>query len=155
MKSSVKKFLIYLAVPLVIGAIAAFFIRDYVPLYEDLKLPPFAPPSWLFPVVWTLLYILMGISSYIVGKSHSSMRTEALILYGIQLFLNFLWPLVFFIAQNYLLAFILLVLTGYVLLKMIREFNQIQPLAGKLQFPYFIWLLYAGYLNLAVYLMNL
>ncbi|MDD3221556.1 MAG: tryptophan-rich sensory protein [Clostridia bacterium] len=149
-----KKLILYLAIPLAIGALTAFLIRDSIPIYEGVRQPPASPPTWLFPVVWTILYILMGISSYIVGVSHSSEKAEALGLYGLQLFLNFLWPLIFFNAQNYLLAFIILVLLWYVLFKMIREFWQISPIAGKLQIPYILWSTFAAYLNLGVYLLN-
>lgn len=154
MKIDIKKFILYLAVPLIIGGLSGLLIKNAIPIYDTLKQPPLSPPSWLFPVVWTALYILMGISSYIIAMSHSSLKTEALMLYGMQLFLNFIWPLIFFNAQNYLLAFIILVILWYVLFKMVGEFLSVSPLAGKLQIPYLIWLTFAGYLSLGVYLLN-
>lgn len=154
MKINIKKLLLYIAIPLIVGAVSGFLIRNSIPVYEGTAHPPLSPPAWLFPIVWTILYILMGISSYIVGTSHSPLKTEALMLYGIQLFLNFIWPLIFFNAQNYLLAFIILVILFFVLVRMVREFTDIKPFAGILQIPYILWLIYAAYLNLGVYLLN-
>lgn len=156
MKSKIqwKELIICLAIPLAVGGISAFLTRNSMQIYETIQQPPLAPPSWLFPVVWTILYILMGISSYLVTISHSTYKAEALALYGLQLVLNFIWPLIFFIGQNFLIAFIVLVLLWYVVLKMIQAFSAIHPLAGKLQIPYLIWLTFAAYLNLAIYLLN-
>ena len=149
-----KTFIICLAVPLAVGGISAFLTRNSMNLYEKIVQPPLAPPGWLFPVVWTILYILMGISSYLIATSHSEYKVEALTLYGIQLLLNFIWSPIFFISQNYLLAFIILVILWYVVLRMIQAFTDISSLAGKLQIPYLIWLTFAGYLNLIIYFLN-
>lgn len=156
MKSKIqwKKLIICLAIPLAVGGISAFLTRNSMELYENIVQPPFSPPSWLFPVVWTILYILMGISSYMIYTSYSDYKIEALTLYGLQLVLNFIWPLVFFIGQKYLIAFIILVVLWYVVLKMIQAFADIKPLAAKLQIPYLIWLTFAAYLNLGVYFLN-
>lgn len=149
-----KTFIICLAIPLAVGGLSAFLTRNSMNLYETIIQPPLAPPGWLFPVVWTILYILMGISSYLIATSHSEYKVEALTLYGIQLLLNFIWSPIFFISRNYLLAFIVLVILWYVVLRMIQAFMDIHPLAGKLQIPYLIWLTFAGYLNLAIYFLN-
>lgn len=109
MKIQWKKLIICLAIPLAVGGISAFLIQDSMETFDTLQKPPLSPPGWLFPVVWTILYILMGIASYLVLTSSSPNQT-ALTLYGIQLTFNFIWPLIFFNRQQYLFAFIWLVL---------------------------------------------
>ena len=146
MKVNIKTLIICIAIPL------AFLIKDSIPLYAALPKPLFAPPGWLFPVVWTILYILMGISSYLIYTSGSPHSQNALTTYAVQLVLNFIWPLVFFNMQNYLFALIILILLWITVFKMIRQFSVINPLAAKLQIPYIIWLTFAAYLNLAIYL---
>ena len=149
-----KIFIISLLIPLATGGLSGFLTRNAMNLYGTLNQPPLSPPSWLFPVVWTILYILMGISSYKIYLSGSPKTFDALLLYGLQLVLNFIWPLVFFIGENHLIAFIILVLLWYVVLQMIQSFYDILPLAGLLQIPYLIWLTFAGYLNLMIYFIN-
>ena len=149
-----KTLIICLIIPLAVGGLNAFLTRNSIELYESIKQPPLSPPSWVFPVVWTILYILMGISSYMIAVSYSDYKIEALTLYGLQLLLNFIWPLIFFLGQNYLISFIVLVILWYTVLKMIQTFSDIRQLAGTLQWPYLIWLTFAGYLNLGVYFLN-
>ena len=149
-----KTLFICLAIPLAVGGFSAFLTRNSMNLYETIIQPPLAPPAWLFPVVWTILYVLMGISSYLIAISDSEYKVEALTLYGVQLILNFIWSPIFFISKNYLLAFIVLVILWYVVHRMIQAFMEINPFAGKLQLPYLVWLTFAGYLNLAIYFLN-
>lgn len=149
-----KTFIACLLIPLAVGALSAFLTRNSMNIYELIQQPPLAPPSWLFPIVWTLLYILMGISSYLISTAYSEYKNEALILYGLQLILNFIWPLIFFLGQNYLIAFVVLIILWYVVLKMIQAFAEIRSLTAKLQIPYLIWLTFAGYLNLMIYFLN-
>ena len=141
MKVNIKTLIICIAIPLAVGALAAFLIKDSIPLYAALPKP-----------VWTILYILMGISSYLIYTSGSPHSQNALTTYAVQLVLNFIWPLVFFNMQNYLFALIILILLWITVFKMIRQFSVINPLAAKLQIPYLIWLTFAAYLNLAIYL---
>ena len=100
------------------------------------------------------LYALMGISSYLILQSDGPNVKPALAIYGAQLAVNFLWPLVFFLGQAYLLAFFILVLLYGLVLWMIRAFRLIRPAAANLQIPYVLWLTYAAYLNLGVYILN-
>ncbi len=149
-----KTLLINLLIPLATGGFSAFLTRNAMDLYDTIVQPPLTPPAWLFPVVWTLLYILMGISAYLVFISDSEYKVEALTLYGIQLVLNFIWPLIFFLGKNFLIAFIVLVVLWYSVLKMIQAFSAVRPLAGTLQLSYLAWLTFAAYLNLAIYFLN-
>ena len=122
--------------------------------YTALNKPAFSPPGYIFPIVWTILYILMGISSYIVYSSNSPNKAKALLIYGIQLFFNFCWSILFFGFNLYLLAFIWLIALIFIIIIMIREFYAVTPLAAYLQIPYLIWCIFAAYLNLFLFIMN-
>ena len=124
--------------------------------YAALNQPPLAPPGWLFPVAWTILYILMGISSYLVLVSGRPRETihNALILYAIQLFFNFLWPIVFFRFEAFLPAFGVLIALWVGVVATMWQFYKSDERAGDLMIPYLLWVTFAGYLNLGVYLLN-
>ncbi len=155
-KFNLKRFLISIAIPLVVGGLSALITAGSMDIYSDIVIPPLSPPSWLFPVVWTILYTLMGISLYLVWSSDADTNQKriAFTIFGIQLFLNFIWSPIFFNMQQYLLAFIVLVLLWLFTLGMIIIFYNISKPAGILQIPYLIWLTFAGYLNFAIYLLN-
>ena len=156
LKINKKLLIICLVIPLAVGGIAALLTGGGMDTFETLNQPPLSPPGWLFPVVWTILYILMGIASYLVlttGKSQESIR-RALILYGIQLAFNFLWPIFFFSLSAYLFAFIWLVALWLLILATTVSFYRISDIAGYLMIPYLIWVKFAGYLNLGIYLLN-
>ena len=124
--------------------------------YAALNQPPFSPPGFLFPIVWTTLYILMGVSTYLISKSSAptSQKDAAYRAYGLQLFFNFIWPLIFFKAGAFLSAFIWLILLIAAILKMLRLFYSISSTATGLQIPYLFWCIFAAYLNFGVYLLN-
>ncbi|WP_394522864.1 TspO/MBR family protein [Lacrimispora sp. JR3] len=154
MSANRKKLLAYILFPLIVGAISGFLSRNGMNMYSSLNRPPLSPPGWVFPLVWTILYILMGISSYLIASSPSPKKREALLLYAVQLFLNFIWSPIFFGLKNYLLAFIVLLLLWYAIFKMIRSFFQVDSTAALLQIPYLLWVAFAGYLNLAIVFIN-
>lgn len=144
---------IAILIPLLVGSLSALFSGG-MSSYPELNQPPLSPPSWVFPVVWTILYILMGISSYIIYESDHFYKEEALIIYGIQLFFNFFWSILFFRFSLYLLSFLWLLAMILLIIVMIRKFREISPLAALLQIPYLIWCIFAAYLNFGVYLLN-
>lgn len=155
-KFNLKRFLISIAIPLIVGGLSALITSENMNLYSRIETPLLSPPGWVFPVVWTILYTLMGVSFYLVWNSNATIfeKKQAFTIYAIQLFLNFIWSPIFFNMRAYLIAFIvLLALWGFVL-AMIIKFYKISKLAGILQIPYLIWLTFAGYLNLAIYLLN-
>ncbi len=154
MKPNLKKIILSLAIPLMTGGLAALLIRGSLPIYQTVNKPPLSPPSLLFPIVWTVLYLLMGFGSYLVDGSNSGQKGRALTLYAVQLVLNFIWPIIFFNLQAFLPALIILAMLWYVVLQMILAFRDIVPLAGYLQIPYLLWLTFAFYLNFGVYLLN-
>lgn len=121
--------------------------------FETIQKPVLSPPGWLFPIVWTVLYILMGIASYLVLTTESSQRVT-LFIYKIQLFFNFIWPIIFFNLRLYLLAFIWLIILWLLILITAILFYKTNKLAGYLMLPYLIWVTFAGYLNLSIYLLN-
>lgn len=155
-----KALLISIAVSLGTGVASSLLTGGAMREYGNLYQPPLAPPGWLFPVVWTILYILMGIAAYLVleaglpdggatGVERSDIRT-ALTLYLIQLLLNALWPVLFFNRQAYFLAFAELLLLWLAIYLTIKQFKEISRAAALLMLPYLAWVTFAAYLNLAI-----
>lgn len=155
-KINSKSLLTNLVISLGTGLLAASLTRGGIATYMEFEQPPLSPPAIVFPIVWTILYILMAVSAYLVYESTADkeIKDQALSIYIYQLFFNFLWPIVFFNFQNYLLAFGVLLILWILIIQMIKVFYQINPLAAKLQIPYLIWVTFAGYLNLGVYFLN-
>lgn len=137
-----------------VGALSSILTKDYYNTYSSIIRPMLSPPSIVFPIVWSILYILMGISSYIVYSSHSRSKYSALTIYVVQLVLNGLWSIVFFNMHRYLLSFIVLIALWVLILSMAYRFKQIDRLSGILQVPYLLWVTYAGYLNFSIYILN-
>ena len=155
MKLDWKKLLICLAIPLGVGILAAL-LSGGMSDYGNLIQPPLSPPGWLFPIVWTILYLLMGYASYRVlqsGKPAGQIR-NALTFYGAQLLLNFLWPIVFFRLEWFFAAFVLLLALWVLIFFTMQKFSKLDETAGDLMLPYLLWVTFAGYLNLGVYLLN-
>ena len=151
-----KALLPSLAIPLATGGLSAFLTRDGMRRFNSLAKPPLSPPQWLFPVAWTALYLMMGTACYLVWVSDASpaRKERALTVYGLSLAANFLWPILFFTMDAWLLAFfLLLVLLALVAASALR-FSAIDDRAGKLLIPYLVWLVFAGYLNLGVWVLN-
>lgn len=155
MKFNLKKLLISLAIPLAVGGLSAL-LSGSMSGYRALNQPPLSPPGWLFPVVWTILYLLMGYASYRVWTSDKDPQKvrRALILYAVQLFLNFLWSILFFGFEWRLAAFFLLIALWVLILLTIRAFSSVDEIAGDLLIPYILWVTFAGYLNLGIVLLN-
>ena len=155
MKTNVKKLIIYLAIPLAVGGLGAL-LSGGMGSYGTLKQPPLSPPGWIFPIVWSILYLLMGYASYRIGISDigTEDREKALLFYGIQLSLNFLWPIVFFGFQAYWLAFLVLILLWAFIYLTMHLFGSIDEIAENCLIPYLFWVTFAGYLNLGVAILN-
>lgn len=150
----VKPFIIALAIPFGVQLLSYFITKGSMDFYGEISKPPLAPPGWLFPVVWTVLYALMGISSYIVWDERSAYSKEALIIYGIQLAFNLCWSIFFFVAQAFLLSFVWLCGLFILIIIMTVAFHRVQPAAAYLQIPYAVWVAFAGYLNAGIFLLN-
>jgi len=156
LKIKIRPFIACIAIPLIVGGLSAFITRRSMEIFETLEKPPLSPPGWLFPVAWTILYILMGIASYLVYTSDKprSITDRALWLYGLQLVFNFFWPIFFFSLNMYLFAFIWLIILWLLIALTAVQFHRIDKCAGLLMLPYLIWVGFAGYLNAGIYLLN-
>ena len=156
MKINKPLLILCIAIPLLVGVVSALLSGGGMEVFASVNKPPLAPPAWLFPVAWTILYTLMGISSYLVLTSEASAEAiqEAMNIYTLQLLVNFLWPTFFFNFKWYLFAFFWLVLLWLLVLLMIWKFKDISKLAALLNIPYLIWLTFAGYLNFSIWLLN-
>lgn len=155
MQKTWKTRLIFWAIPLAAGGLAAL-LSGGMGSYQVLNQPPLSPPGWVFPIVWTILYLLMGEASYRVytADAQPGKIKGALIAYGVQLTLNFVWPLLFFGGQLYLGAFFILLALWVAILVTVRLFAGVDEKAADLLIPYLLWVTFAGYLNLGVYLRN-
>ena len=143
-------------IPLIVGGASALVTGGNMDVYSRINRPPLSPPGIVFPIVWTILFTLMGISLYLVWnkENYSGSKAGAYFWFFAQLFLNFIWSPIFFGAQQYLAAFIVLVLLWLCIIAMIISFYKISKPAAILQIPYLIWVTFAGYLNLAIYILN-
>lgn len=156
MKQNTKKLLLCLGLPLAVGGLAALLTGGGMKDFASLNQPPLSPPGWLFPVVWTVLYLAMGWASFRVlafGRPDGE-RKGALRLYGLQLAANFLWPLLFFGLQWQLISFFWLIGLWILVLNTMLSFARLDSLAGDLLFPYLLWITFAGYLNFGIYVLN-
>ena len=151
-----KALSISLLVPLAVGGLAAMLTRDSMAQFAALAQPPLSPPGWVFPVVWTILYLLMGWASFLVWKSDAPQveKKRALTLYGVQLAVNFAWPLLFFRAGLYGFALVWLVILLVLVVETVLAFRRIDRRAVWLLAPYILWLLFAAYLNAGVWMLN-
>ena len=142
-------------IPLAVGGLSAL-VSGGMGGYEALNQPPLSPPRWVFPFVWIALYVAMGEASFRVLRSGAEPKRikKALIAYGVQLAINFLWSPVFFRGQMYLTAFFVLIALWIGVFVTLRRFAAINETAGDLIIPYILWVTFAGYLNLGVYLLN-
>ena len=147
-------YIVSILIALAVGGLGALLTMNSMDIYGELNQPPLSPPAFLFPIVWSILYTLMGVSSAIIYKSNDLEKNDALKIYAFQLIVNFLWTLIFFNMRQFLFSFIWLVLLDILVVVMIVKFYRISPLAGLLQIPYLIWILFATYLNFGIYLLN-
>ncbi len=150
MKKKWVELLFSLAVSLGTGGLAGALTAGSMKQYESMYRPPFAPPGWVFPAVWTILYTFMGIAAWLVYRSGAQEKKSALKWYLAQLAVNAVWPLLYFRAGAYRVAFFWLVLLWYLVFETIRKFSRISKPAARWMIPYLAWITFAGYLNLAV-----
>ena len=152
-----KTHIISILIAFGVGGLSAFITSKNMNLYEEIIMPPLSPPSILFPIVWTILYLLMGISSAMIYNQKETYPKEArkaLTIYAINLFLNFTWSIIFFNLRAFFFSFSWLLLLWATILTMIVKFYNIKPIASYLQIPYLLWVTFAGYLNLSIFFLN-
>lgn len=139
-------------IPVIVGGIVGLVISQFMD-YNSLQKPFLAPPSITFPIVWTILYVLMGIS-YGILKSNDLTNQEINLIYYLQLGFNALWSIIFFVLKWRLFAFIWIIALAVLVIVMIIKFYHQNKVAGLLQIPYLLWVLFASYLNIAFYILN-
>ncbi len=154
MRINFKKLFMYLGITLGVGVLSAFFTMNSMDIYSQIEKPSLAPPSIVFPIAWTILYTLMAISAYIVSQSDCENKSNALTTFYVQLAVNFVWPLIFFNLQAFLVSLLWLILLVGLVILMIIQFYKCKPVSAYLQIPYLLWLLFATYLNFSIYIMN-
>jgi tryptophan-rich sensory protein len=149
-----------IALPLIVGSISSLLTGDAMDSYQVMIQPPLAPPAWLFPIAWTILYILMGLGSYFLLLAPAdtpekvNARCIAMIVYFIQLCFNFVWSLIFFNAAQYTLAFIWLMILWVMIIVMIWMTSKVCWKATLMFIPYLLWCTFAAYLNLMISILN-
>lgn len=139
----------YLLLPIILGSIVGFSISNYID-YTELVKPPLAPPKILFPIMWSIIYILMGISYYLYRKKTDEKNT----LYYVQLIVNLLWSIIFFVFKLRLLAIFWIVLLDILVYLLIIKFKKVNKLSAYLNIPYLLWCLFATYLTIGIYILN-
>ena len=156
-KRKIKIYAKAIALPLAVGGISALLTMNSMNIYSSLKTPPGAPPSRLFPVVWTVLYVLMGISSgrvWLEWDNAPHAADRGLSSYILSLGFNFCWSIFFFNYRYLLFSFVWLVALWLLILLTVKFYRRISPIAAWLQIPYVIWVAYAGYLNFGIWYLN-
>ena len=156
LKKKWKPYIIWIGITEAVGALSGWLTREGNRLYEQTAVKPkLSPPGIVFPIVWTILYALMGFGAARIRLTPpSAERSRGINLFIAQLIVNFFWPLIFFNAQAYGFAFLWLLLLWALVLWMILVWHKIDPLAAKLQIPYLVWLTFAAYLNFGVWYLN-
>ncbi|MDD4164849.1 MAG: tryptophan-rich sensory protein [Eubacteriales bacterium] len=149
-----KPLLISILISVGVGAFAGIITTGTVDFYDEIQLPGLSPPSFVFPIVWSVLYILMGVSAYMVYSSEAKSKNTALKIYGVQLLLNSIWPLIFFNMRRCLFAFVIIVFLWAMIFLMMVLFWKINKKAALLQIPYILWVSYAAYLNISICILN-
>jgi benzodiazapine receptor len=151
-----KTLLVCIAIPLLVGGLAGFISKNSMSSFALLNQPWLSPPGWLFPIVWTILYILMGIASFLILTSNAPQESidSAMKLYGLQLIFNFFWTIWFFNLHLYFFSFIWLIALWLLIIATTLSFSRISKLATYLMVPYLLWVTFAAYLNLSIALLN-
>ena len=155
MWTKIRPYVGFSALALLVGGLSSVITQGEMEAFSALRQPPMSPPGWVFPVAWTILYLLMGIGMAIVWrKSDGERRRRAVTIWGVQLAANFLWPLLFFLWQQRLLSLVWLAVLLILVANMTSEFEKTSVTAARMQIPYLLWLLFAAYLNLGVWILN-
>ncbi len=152
MSKKLKTYITFILIPLAVGGLSAFLTRGNMDIFDTVTKPPLTPPAAVFPIVWSILYVLMGIGAARVYLKNPN--SSAISVFGVNLFFNFFWSIIFFNMRAFCFAFIWLLALLAVVIAMTVKFYREDKAAGLLQIPYCIWLLIAGYLNLFICLAN-
>lgn len=146
--------IICIALPLIMGAVSAFLTQNAMFSFESMNKPPLAPPAWLFPIAWTILYILMGGASFFIYESSDESHYIGLAIYAFQLIFNFVWSLIFFRLGDYVLSTVWLVLLISLIIALIANTSKYSIIAMSMLIPYAAWCCFALYLNIGIAMNN-
>ena len=161
-KFNIVKLIIAMAIPLLVGALSAFLTKDAMMVFNTIKTPPLAPPRIAFPIAWSILYVLMGIASYLIyeldveklSSEKVILRENTLVIYVVQLVFNFFWSIIFFKFSMYKFAFVWLVVLWILVFVFIKNAIKLNKVAAYLMIPYLLWMTFAGYLNIMIAILN-
>ena len=161
-KFNIVKFIIAILIPLLVGGLSAFLTKDAMMVFNTIKKPPLAPPGIAFPIAWSILYVLMGIASYLIYNLDENKlialqvvsKNKTLIIYVIQLIFNFFWSIIFFKFSMYKFAFVWLVILWALVFAFIKNALKLNKVAAYLMVPYLLWMTFAGYLNIMIAILN-
>lgn len=145
---------VFIVIVELIGYVSSILAGNISAEYALLIKPTFSPPDWVFGIVWTLLYAMMGFAAFLVFQKNMDVSKKALTYFGIQLVLNFSWSIIFFRFKEFWIAFIVILLIDVIVAYTIYLFSEIQKTSAKLMIPYLIWILFASYLNFAIAVLN-
>ena len=145
-----RPYIVEILIALAVGGLSAYLTKDSMAHFEAVSKPPLSPPGYLFPIVWTILFVLMGISAAMIAKSSGKVP----FIYRLSLFVNFFWSIFFFNMEAYLFAFVWLILLWILILSTILEYAKTNKTAAYLQIPYLLWVTFAAYLNFGIWLLN-
>lgn len=151
MKEILKK-TFYIFLPIVLGSLVGLFIASYID-YSELLKPPLAPPKIVFPIAWSIIYLLMGISWYILKKNDLADADDSLFYYG-QLIVNLLWSIIFFVLKWRLVAVIWIIILTFMVYRMIVLFKRKSETSAWLNVFYLLWIIFATYLSIGIYMLN-
>ncbi|MDE5767785.1 MAG: tryptophan-rich sensory protein [Oscillospiraceae bacterium] len=160
-KKQITELLLFIVATELVGALSALLTGKAFSFYQEIAKPPFSPPGWVFPVMWAILYAVMGISVFLIFRTDQNVenagkpgKRSAYLLYTVQLAVNFSWSIVFFRFQMLGLSVVVILLLLVLLVAMIITFFKIRRSAAYLNIPYFLWILFASYLNIGVLILN-
>ena len=145
-----KPYIIEILIALAVGGLSAYLTRNSMADFEALVKPPLSPPGFLFPIVWSILFVLMGISAGMVYKASGNVP----FVYRLSLIVNFFWSIIFFNMEAYLFAFVWLLLLFVLIVLTILDYSKVSKTAAYLQIPYLLWVVFAGYLNFFIWYLN-
>lgn len=157
MKRKIKTHAPSIGIALGTGLLSASFTSTRMGIYDQIITPKIAPPAWLFPVVWSILFVLMGISAAMIYPDKTAskgQKSSALFTYALSLIVNFFWSIIFFNMRAFLFAFIWLLLLLYLIIRTITKYYKINKTAAYLQTPYALWVTFAGYLTFSIWILN-
>lgn len=149
MKINYKKLITYILIPVILGSIIGLITNNN---YKEIIMPDFTPPRILFPIIWSIIYILMGISRYLISDKENN--NKAITIYRLQLIINLLWPILFFSFKWFLFSFLWILLLIIVVILMIIKFFKLSKTSALLQIPYLLWIIFASILNYTIYTLN-